>query len=201
MSEINSTTLNSYEDHVQEYIDGTPHEVSGKVKDWIDQSLQGLPLDADILEIRSAFGRDAAYIESLGYTVHRTDATQGFVDYLVGQGYKAEHLNLLTDDIGKDHDLIFADAVLLHFDRDQVSQVLKKIQEGLSQSGRFAFSLKLGGGEGWSDAKLGSPRYFCYWQKDSIEEKLHGAGFSQVSTEDDGSEDNEAKWLHIVAMK
>ena len=61
MSETNNRTVESYNAHIQEYIDGTPHEVSGVVKDWLDGSLADVPKDARILEFGSAFGRDAEY--------------------------------------------------------------------------------------------------------------------------------------------
>jgi hypothetical protein len=65
MSHTNDTTVQSYDAHVQEYIDGTPQSVEGFVQDWIDRTLSGVPPSANILEIGSAFGRDADYIERL----------------------------------------------------------------------------------------------------------------------------------------
>jgi hypothetical protein len=51
MSETNGTTIQSYEAHIQEYIDGTPQEVGGDVKNWIDTTLDGLATDARIIEV------------------------------------------------------------------------------------------------------------------------------------------------------
>jgi hypothetical protein len=202
MSETNETTLQSYEAHIQEYVEGTPQEVTGGVRDWITASLEGLPQDAKILEFGTAFGRDAAYIEGLGYKVERTDATPGFVDLLQRNGLEARLLNAITDNIPETYDLIFADAVLLHFTRDETRQVAGKVFTALSDGGRFALSLKQGDGEDWSDAKLGAPRFFCYWNKDDIEKVLSDAGFAKVDVGDfDSSGHNNAKWLHIIATK
>lgn len=202
MSETNQTTIQSYEAHIQEYVDGTPQEVTGGVKEWIDTSLEGLPHDAKILEIGTAFGRDATYIERLGYTVDRTDATPGFVDLLQRQGHQAQLLNAITDDIPGTYDLVFADAVLLHFTRQETQAVLEKVLASLSENGRFAFSLKQGEGEAWSEEKLGAPRYFCYWNKSDIEQLLHQTGFADVRVGDfDSTGHNNAKWLHIIAGK
>ena len=202
MSETNKTTLESYNAHIQEYVEGTPQEVTGGVKEWIDASLEGLPQDARILEFGTAFGRDATYIEGLGYKVERTDATPGFVDLLQSKGYDARVLNAITDDIPGEYDLIFADAVLLHFTRDETRRVAEKVFSALNNGGRFAISLKQGDGEDWSDAKLGAPRFFCYWNKDNIEQVLSEAGFPNVSVGDfDSSGHNNAKWLHIIATK
>lgn len=201
MSETNETTIQSYEAHIPEYIAGTPLEVSGAVKTWIDTSLEGLPQDARILEIGTAFGRDAAYIEGLGYKVEKTDGTSGFVQWLQDNGHDAKVLNVITDEIDGSYDLIFADAVLLHFTRPETEAVICKVAAALAVNGKFAFSLKQGDGDGWSEEKLGAPRYFCYWNKDNISSLLQEAGFDDISIGDDSTGHNNAKWLHIIARK
>lgn len=202
MSENNQKTLNSYEDHIEEYINGTPQEVSGDVKLWIDKTLENLPTTANILELGSAFGRDADYIESFGYTVKRTDATRGFVEYLRSNGNEGVGvLNVITDELPMQQDLIFADAVLLHFTDKETEHVISKVYEALNAGGFFSFSLKRGTGEEWSDAKLGSPRYFKYWESDDISRLLRAAGFSILDMQDGSLGRSNAKWLHIIAKK
>ena len=97
MSHANSETLRSYEARVAEYVEGTPSEVAGPVKEWIDAVLSGLPAKARIVELGSAFGRDAAYIASKGFAVECTDAVAGFVVELQSRGFKARQFNLLRD--------------------------------------------------------------------------------------------------------
>lgn len=195
MSETNSITLASYENRSVEYVDNTPHEASAEVKQWLDQSVEDLHGDARILEIGSAFGRDADYIEAKGFSVERTDAALAFVKLLHGQGHQARQLNILTDEIESEYDLIFADAVLLHFSRPETSGVLSKIHDSLSKHGRLAFTVKRGEGEGWSEAKLNAPRFFCYWQPEGLNETLQRAGFSSNSISSDEN------WLHVIADK
>jgi predicted TPR repeat methyltransferase len=77
--------------------------------------------------------------------------------------------------------------------------VLAKIHKALNDGGRFAFSLKQGDGEGWSEEKLGAPRYFCYWTQEQIEQVLSKTGYSSFEVTDGGSGHNNAKWLHIIA--
>lgn len=200
MSDTNSKTVQSYDAHIQEYIDGTPQVVQGFVKNWIDTVVAGLPNDARILEFGSAFGRDADYIESKGYIVERTDVTPGFVSLLQSQGHSARILNAISDELNGPYDLVFADAVLLHFNRDETQAVISKVFDALSDNGRFAFSLKQGNGESWSEDKLGAPRYFCYWTKEGIEPLLRQAGFNNLQISDDYN-GSTAKWLHIIATK
>lgn len=192
----NQTTLAAYEGNVQKYIDGTPNKVDGYIKTWIDTTLARLSPDARILEIGTATGRDADYIESRGFTVERTDATRAFVALQQEQGHEAHVLNILTDELDGPYDLVFADAVLLHFSPEQIGAVLEKIKHALKTSGTLAFTLKKGDGEEWSEHKLGEKRYFCFWQPDAIRTLLTNKGYEVLSLEvtEDG------KWLHIVAV-
>ncbi len=200
MSETNNTTIESYNAHIQEYIDGTPQEVSGVVKEWLDGSLADVPKDAKVLEFGSAFGRDAEYLTGLGYSVACTDATPAFVDLLRSKGFNANVLNAITDDLPQGLDFVLANAVLLHFTRDEAEQVIKKVYGALNENGKFAFSLKQGEGEGWSEEKLGAPRFFCYWTEPQIREVLETTGFGDIEVNGDKATAN-ATWLQIVAKK
>lgn len=200
MSETNNTTISSYNSHVQEYMGGTPHEVPGVVKDWLDGSLADVPKDARVLEFGSAFGRDAEYLTGLGYKVECTDATPAFVDLLQSKGFDAKVLNAITDDLPQGLDFVLANAVLLHFTRDEASQVISKVFGALNAGGKFAFTLKQGEGEGWSEEKLGAPRYFCYWTEPQIRQVLETTGFGDVETSGDKATAN-STWLQIVAKK
>lgn len=200
MSETNNRTVESYNAHIQEYIDGTPHEVSGVVKDWLDGSLADVPKDARILEFGSAFGRDAEYLAGLGYTVECTDASTAFVDLLQQNGFDAKVLNAVTDELPQGLDYVLANAVLLHFTRDEASQVIAKVYDALNANGKFAFTLKQGEGEGWSEEKLGAPRFFRYWTEPQIREVLESTGFGDVEISGNKATAN-ATWLQIVAKK
>ncbi len=200
MSEANNRTVESYNAHIQEYIDGTPHEVLGVVKDWLDGSLADVPKDARILEFGSAFGRDAKYLAGLGYTVECTDATPAFVDLLQQKGFDAKVLNAITDELPQGLDFVLANAVLLHFNRDEAVLVIKKVFDSLNTNGKFAFTLRQGEGEGWSEKKLGAPRFFCYWTEPQIRDVLESTGFGDVEISGDKAAAN-ATWLQIVARK
>lgn len=202
MSKMNNRTVESYNAHIQEYIDGTSHEVLGIDKDWLDGSLADVPKDARILEFGSAFGRDAEYLAGLGYTVECTDATPAFVDLLQQKGFDAKVLNAITDELPQGLDFVLANAVLPHFNRDEAMLVIKKVFDSLNTNGKFAFTLKQGEGEGegWSEKKLGAPRFFCYWTESQIREVLESIGFGDIEISYDRVTAN-ATWLHIVARK
>ncbi|HKU18173.1 MAG TPA: class I SAM-dependent methyltransferase [Candidatus Saccharimonadales bacterium] len=199
MSDTNNQTIQAYETHVQEYIDGSPHELTGVVKEWFDTIIAQLPKDARILELGSGFGRDAAYLAAHGFPVLCSDATQAFVDFLQQKGLAARKLNAITDPIdGGPYDMILAYAVLLHFTRDEARQVAQKVRAALKPGGMFALTVKQGEGERWLDDKLGVPRYFCFWQPEPLRQMLYAAGFRDITIASDKAT-RHATWVQVVA--
>ncbi len=191
----NAATLDAYNTGVDAYVSGTPGETSGSVKVWIDHLLSYLKVDAQIIEIGSAFGRDADYIESRGFTVARTDAAQSFVDLLLTKGHSAQNFNILKDEFSSFYDVVFANCVFLHFTREELRNVLEKIHANLFANGILAFSVKIGEGEEWTNEKVGNPRYFCYWKRDDIQSLLESTGFEVDTMTEDG------KFLQIISKR
>ena len=199
MSHDNDLTLQSYNDHIQDYVAANKKVVEGSLKDWIDKVLKLVFKGGKVLELGSGYGRDAAYIESHGYEVIRTDAAKGFVELLKSKGFKTRKLNVLTDDFGTDFDLVFAQAVFLHFNPKQLKQILRKSFDSLKPGGILAFSVKEGKGEGWPKDYMGVPRYFCFWEKPELQKITKAAGFSSVEiTERQGTRN---LMLHVIAKK
>lgn len=194
----NTQTLSVYQAHFQNYIDGT---VQVTTEDsfqgtWIKSVLDRIPKTATILEIGSAFGRDASFITRNGYeNIDLTDAFQASVDYLRTQGFEARLLNVLTDELGGEYDLIFASAVFLHFNDLELKHVLSKLKRHILTTGYLAFSVKQGEGEEWTDKKMGAPRYFYYWTADKILSLLRTAGYDEV----DIRETDDKTWLCVTA--
>jgi SAM-dependent methyltransferase len=193
----NSATLAAYEAHVAEYVSTTPHEIASGLKGWIDAALSRVKPGSTILEIGSGFGRDADYIESHGFVVIRSDAARGFVTHMRAQGHRARVLNILTQDIGGPYAMVFADAVILHFTPIQAALCFAKARKALRPGGVFAFCVKVGEGDEWSQAKLGAPRDFHYWQAAPLLAALKAAGFGPVSISTDTS--SGLAWLMVVA--
>lgn len=207
MIDENATTLESYQNAIHTYMAITPnnvkeaYEVNGDWESFLDVVLKDLPLDATVFEIGSGAGRDARYMLEKGYNPIFSDATQAFVEHLNATAIKAIHYNLLTDDFVSSYDLIFANAVLLHFKRADVPLVINKIYNALTKNGRFAFSLKAGDGEEWATKKLGLPLFACYWQESDITKVLLDAGFAKINIKHVQSEYNQRHWLQIICDK
>lgn len=199
-SNDNSLTLQSYQNKTQEYIDGTP-PADDTLKAWIDDCLGLIPKHGQILEIGSGFGRDAEYIKQRGFDIECSDAVPNFVEALKSRGFKTRLLNVLEDNIEGTYDMVFADAVLLHFTPEEAAQVTRKIYSALNNAGIFALRVKRGDGAAWSDAKLGEPRYFCYWQPESLKEMLGRCGFECLNMAAHHTDHNNADWIGVIARK
>ncbi|MFN8077998.1 MAG: class I SAM-dependent methyltransferase [Kineosporiaceae bacterium] len=115
-----------------------------------------------------------------GHQVDLSDATTAFIEHLRTRGHEARSFDVLTDPVPEGYDVMLANAVLLHLTRDQLAGALRRLYRALTPSGRLAFTVKEGEGEEWSTAKLGAPRYFCYWQRDRLHEAVATAGFTSI---------------------
>lgn len=198
MQDSNKKTLEAYEEDIQGYINNTSQEVDGEFKKWIDRALDSIPSDGRVLEIGSASGRDAEYIKQKGFNIVPTDAAEGFVSILKQRGYDARKLNILTDKIDGKYDMVFANAVFLHFNPEELRNVLEKIKGALKLNGILAFSVKEGEGSGWSDHKLKSPRFFQYWKSEPLKKLLEESGYETLEmTEIIGKGDK--GWLQTIA--
>jgi len=196
----NTLTLQSYQNKTQAYIDGTP-AADDVLKVWIDECLELLPKNAKIFEIGSGFGRDAEYITQKGFDIECSDAVPNFVSLLRTKGYTARTLNVLTDDIDGSYDMVFADAVLLHFTPEEAAIATKKIHAALTDDGIFALRVKRGDGPTWTDAKLGEPRYFYLWQPEDLRQLLHSCGFEWLGFSENHTSHNNADWIGVIARK
>ena len=201
MEDTNKKTIESYELGINDYIQNTPNKRGAAVEYWIDKSIQNLNPDAKILEIGSAYGRDAKIIEEKGFCVEKTDATKGFVDILQKDDPTARVLNIITDEIRNNYDLIIANAVLLHFNDTELHSVIHKVFNALKPGGIFSFTVKQGEGETWQNNKSMGPRFFNYWSKDGIVTLLTDAGFVDIDAWTDSSDGSSATWIMVIATK
>lgn len=197
----NSTTLASYEQGAEVYGQTTRSDVTGSMQRFIDQSFTGVPKAAKVLEIGSATGRDAKYLQGQGFTnVTPTDAVESFVKGLQAQGLQAVKLNALSDALPP-CDVLYANAVVHHFSRSEAREFFLKAYTALSEGGRLIFTTKRGEGEGWSTAVLGEPRHYTYWEPEPLAKELEEVEFALVTVSLTEDEARGVTWLNVVAIK
>jgi len=76
-------------------------------------------------------------------------------------------------------DGIWACASLLHLQRQDVLPTLREFHRVLQPGGIVYLSVKLGGGEKWVPTAYGRPlpRFFTFWQPDTLDPLMETAGF------------------------
>jgi predicted TPR repeat methyltransferase len=196
----NKATLAAYQAKTQVYIDNTPLGDEHLLR-WLNEVLELVPHKGTIFEIGSGLGRDAEYIRSRGFSITCSDAVPNFLEIVQSKGFATCSLNILTDDIQGQYDLVLANAVLPHFAPAEVSLILDKVHKALNKEGYFAFSLKEGSGAVWSDEKLGKPRYFHYWQLEPFKNLVARHGFKWISMSECYTSYNSLNWMLITIRK
>lgn len=147
-----------------------------------------------VLEIGSGPGRDADFIETLGVHVHRTDATQAFLDLQIARGKAGQLLDVLHDDLGGPYDAAMAMCVLIHIERGATDAVLRKIANALHPGSGFLVSVRDGTGETRGDYLM------TYWSRDDFASRLEQAGLS-IDWEYSHIGREEQRWFTFLAHK
>ena len=199
-------TVAGYDQQAAAYRDAT-QPMPDRVRVAIDDLVAALPAGSRVLEIGSGSGRDAAALEAGGLSVRRTDITPGFVELLRADGFEADVLDPLTDDLadprrpGQPYDGVWASASLLHVARADLPVVLRRLAEATRADGLLRMSVKEGDGEGWSThGSVSTPRRFVYWREEQLREVLGESGWQVLET-DRGDGLRGESWLGVLAVR
>jgi SAM-dependent methyltransferase len=193
-SNPNAVTLATYERAAERFRASIPTAANGQLVDLFDRT--HLQPGATVLELGSGTGRDALELEARGYRVRRTDAAASFVEMMQADGQQADRLNALTDEFSGPYDLVFGDAVFLHFDRDQLTTVLRK---AAGAAGLLAFTLREGDGDEWTYRHLDLPRHVTRWQEPALRRLLTTCGWTTLSVV--RSQTPVGGWLYVLAER
>lgn len=194
-SSVQDLTLAAYESGAAEYAAATSEGRSSLISELLDL----VPRGSHVLELGTGTGRDASEMEAEGLRVDRTDAAQSFVDRLITGGHSARMLDVRDADFGGPYDAVFANAVLLHVPRADLSSVFSVARQATRAGGILAASFKRGAGEGWSTRKLPQPRHFTYWEEESLGEVLQTAGWSPIDVYDSTQPASAERWITVTA--
>ena len=192
----NAVTLATYEQAAERFRASIPNTAHGPLLEIFELLGSHLQPGATVLELGSGTGRDALELEGLGYRVRRTDGAASFVEMMRADGQQADQLNALTDEFGGPYDLVFADAVFLHFGRDQLAMVLNKASKA---AGLLAFSIREGEGDEWSYRHLDLPRHITKWQEPALRQLLANCGWTPISVL--RGQTPVGGWLYVLAQR
>lgn len=190
-------TLHAYERTADVYAERTADDRSVLV----DDLLARVPAGARVLELGSGPGRDALAMEAAGLRVDRTDGARTFVDRLRADGHAARVLDVRTGMFGSGYDAVFANAVLLHVQRSELTGVLRRALVAVRPGGVLAATVKRGDGEAWSTAKVDRARHFTYWTEDSLTTVVVDAGWDDVDVRETTTPGADERWLTVTAHR
>jgi len=199
-------TISAYQAFAAEYAElrvTVPDAIQQKI--WMFAHLLGDR--GRVLEIGSGSGRDADALERAGLSVDRTDITPAFVELLRAKGHDARVVDPLADELAGPnqhggYDGVWAQACLLHVDRDDLSTILARLAAVTRDQGVLYLSLKEGDGEEWSThGAVDQPRRFVYWREQPLREVLEGSGWAVIQEIGHEHNDKGDDWLEVLANR
>lgn len=198
-------TVASYDAFAEAYRDGNA-TISEQVRASLDRFVAALPAGARVLEVGSGPGRDARALEEAGLSVRRTDIAPAFVGLLRADGFEAEVVDPLTDDLAdptrdEPYDGVWAAASLLHVRREDFPLVVRRLGKATRADGVLHLALKEGDGARFSThGNIAAPRHFTFWREQPLREVLAETGWS-VEQVDRSVGVRDDHWLNVLARR
>lgn len=175
---------------------------TGRINHDLPRFLDRLAQGASILELGCGSGRDAAYMESRGFSVTATDgvaAMAALAEQRLGRPIKVMRFEELA--AVEEYGAVYASYSLLHVPRAGLRDVLARIWRALGPGGWHMATYKSGGQEG-RDAL---DRYFNYLSADQARTYYAQAGdwmsLELTEGEGEGYDGRISPWVNVLARK
>lgn len=138
-------TLHYYQNHAQDFFDGT---VNVNMTPLYEAFTQHLPNGGRVLDAGCGSGRDAKAFHEMGYQVDAFDASSAMVELARQHTGLPVQLMTFSEIDGKaQYDGIWCCASLLHVPSSELPKVMQKIADALKPGGVWYVSFKYGNGE------------------------------------------------------
>lgn len=218
MSIENKKTVEIYKEKASTYLSTSiehdrlePEKVNRKrekLNNFLRSSFQTLAKNTKILEIGSANGENAKYIESLGYNVTASDIAEDFINASKNKGLNTIKFNILEDNFKEKYSGILAWRVFVHFTEEDIFETLKKSYDNLENNGIFVFNIinreTRNVDNEWVDFSneyhMGAERYYHYFNQKDLDDIISQTKFQIQDFHKEGG-DNNNKWLVYVLKK
>jgi 2-polyprenyl-3-methyl-5-hydroxy-6-metoxy-1,4-benzoquinol methylase len=183
----------------------TKHFNSETLRSQMDDFIERLKPGSRILDLGCGPGQCSKYFAERGFDVTGIDFSEKFLEIARENVPDVEFIqaDILEHPFEQErYDAVWANAVLLHFTTEEVTELLSRIQEALSSKGVFYASFMEGSGERLFervDKGVEDRRYFYDRNLDEIKSLVQDAGFEILST--DRLEAGPVVFIHFFARK
>ena len=191
-------TINYYNQHAQEFCENTKNADMSHV---LEKFIAHLPQNALILDAGCGSGRDSKYFLEKGLQVEAFDASEELCKIASEYtGIKIKQMLFEELDEVELYDGVWACASILHVEKKQLPEILKKIATATKKGGIVYTSFKYGEFEG-----IRNGRFFTYLTEESFGEILRSVSDLAIEklwiSADVRAERGEERWLNIVLRK
>ena len=158
-------TLDYYNQNAKSYFEATKN---GKMKEAYDHFLAFLKEGAYILDFGCGSGRDSRYFLKHGYKVRAIDGSEEMcriASEYIGQEVEHMYFEDLTDE--NEYDGIWACSSILHVERKNLPDILKRMIVALKEDGTIYTSFKTGDAEVVQEGK-----YYNYMTYELLKDML-----------------------------
>lgn len=218
MSIENKRTLEIYQEKAQVYLATSDEhdklnpikakQKREKLEKLIKMSFSSFPKHAKVFEIGSADGKNAKFIESIGFEVIASDTADDFIKASQNNGLNTIKFNALEDEFPEKYFGVFCWRVFVHFTREDVLKIIQKVYDTLEDGGIFVFNAinreTREVDNEWVDFEgdyhMGAERYYNYFYQKELDDIIKQTKFQIRNFYKEGGEDNN-KWLVYVLKK
>ena len=195
---LDKSTLDYYNSKAKDFVTDT---VAVAFTEMQDTFLEYIPKGGRILDFLCGSGRDTKYFISKGYDVDATDGSEELCKIASEYtGIKIKQMLFEELDEVELYDGVWACASILHVEKKQLPEILKKIATATKKGGVVYTSFKYGEFEG-----IRNGRFFTYLTEESFGEILRSVSDLAIEklwiSADVRAERGEERWLNIVLRK
>ena len=194
---VMNKTLKYYNDNAIEYIENSIHL---DVSHLYDCFLPKIPKGGSILDLGCGSGRDSKIFMNLGYHVTSVDGSEEFCKYarvFLGTDVLCMRFDEICFD--EEFDAVWACASLLHVPKNEIHEILQKVEKALKPEGILYMSFKYG-----TEERIAGERAFSDYTEQDIPWLLKETKMNCIEywISGDVREDHpDEKWLNIIAQK
>ena len=186
------STIDYYDNNAKTYFEYTVH---ADMSDSYRRFLKYLPENSYILDAGCGSGRDSRYFLAHGYRVKAIDDSRELC-ILASEYIGQEVVNIRFSDIDyiNEFDGIWANASLLHVDKNGIENIMLRMGKALKPDGIFYASFKYGDSE-----RVQGERYYNDMNEEQLRKLFSAFEILEIWMSDDALPGRTEKWLNIIA--